>query len=933
MSLVAGTRLGPYEIQSAIGVGGMGQVYKARDTRLDRPVAIKVLPTELNADPDRRTRFEREAKAIAGLSHPHICTLHDVGTHDGVTYLVMEHIQGETLADRLLKGRLPLDQALSVAAEIADALTAAHRQGIIHRDLKPGNVMLTTGGAGRSGTVSAKLVDFGLAKLVRHGERPALVSETNAAAGEAPVTARGTILGTLQYMAPEQLEGNEADARTDLWALGAILYEMVTGRRAFEADSDVSLIGAILNADPPGLAALHPPTPASLDRLVRKCLAKRPDDRWDSAHDVADELRWVIQSSSTTASPGPQASGRRRALRTAALAALVLGAAIMGAVLMWLRQPSATSAGPLMRVTVGIVPADELNAGGINEVHLPTPGGSRTALAWTPDGRTLLFVGRHDGVQQLYVRRLDAEEAHPVTGTEGAQVPAVSADGQWAAFWTGGAIKKVPLAGGPATELAPGVGLPPYGMAWGPNGTLFFAHSEDGRIWEADGAAPARAVTTLHDGEVRHALPWPLPDNSGVLYTVRKRRWTWGDEEVVAQRLPIGERKVILRDAEDARYLPSGHLVFLRQGVLFGVPFDLKLFAVSGEPIALLHPVAQALTSGNYHDISGAGQFAISRTGTLAWLSGPTSLYRQSTVVAMDRRGAPSTLPLPVSDYAIVRASPDGRRLAVSVYRPTEQGLWVYELARGVSRVLAQGGEVGRFSWMPDGQRLVYVWLKDGRFSTVIHMADGSRPPVELLPAEAGDVSSITPDGEHIALAQKDDLLMLTLDASGRGRVAPWLQTPNIEAWPEFSPDGRWLAYASNETGHHEVYVRSFPGPGGAIQVSITGGFQPAWHPNGRELFFLSPSGTPGRMRMMVATWEAGRTPRTGTPKMLFEFARSEYQFACVAVRCYDVAPDGQRFYVVQTGKPPRSPVVKETRLVHNWLEELKAKVPAGGAK
>ena len=325
MSLVAGTRLGPYEIQSAIGAGGMGEVYKARDTRLDRTVAIKVLPAELSADPERRARFEREARAVAALSHPHICTLYDIGTHDAVTYLVMEHLAGESLAQRLTRGPLPVAQALELGAQIADALDAAHKHGIIHRDLKPGNVMLTGGGSGRSGVTSAKLLDFGLAKLVAHGERPALASDASAPTQTVPMTARGAIVGTLQYMAPEQLEGKEADARTDLWALGALLYEMVTGKRAFQADSDVSLIGAILNTEPAGLATLQPLTPPSLERLVTRCLAKHPDDRWDTAHDVADELRWIAQSSSASIAPAP-AQPRRKVWLTRA--GWVVGAAM-----------------------------------------------------------------------------------------------------------------------------------------------------------------------------------------------------------------------------------------------------------------------------------------------------------------------------------------------------------------------------------------------------------------------------------------------------------------------------------------------------------------------------------------------------------------------------------------------------------------------------
>ncbi|MFO7695445.1 MAG: protein kinase, partial [Vicinamibacterales bacterium] len=528
MSLVAGTRLGPYEIQSAIGAGGMGEVYKARDTRLDRTVAIKILPGELSADPDRRNRFEREARAIAALNHPHICTLHDIGTHDGTTFLVMEHLPGQTLADRLLKGPVPLAQALDIAAQIADALDAAHKHGIIHRDLKPGNVMLTSSGAGRSGVTTAKLLDFGLAKLAAHGERPAIASQTHMPTKAAPATAQGTILGTLQYMAPEQLEGKEADARTDLWALGAIVYEMLTGRRAFEGESQVSLIGNIMNAEPPALATTQPLTPPALDRVVTKCLAKHPDGRWDTAHDVADELRWIGHVISTGTVPGARVP-RALFLRLALVGAGALAVFSAGAGLMWLLRPPAPSAPPV-HVSLDVRPAEELNAGGETPAFVFTPAGSRTAFTWTPDGQALVFVGRRDGVQQLYLRRLDAAEARPLAGTEGAQVPAVSRDGQWVAFWAGGAIRKVPFGGGPVTDLAPGIAAPPQGLAWDASGQLWFSHGGDGgdrRIWRIPGDGKPTAVTTVGDAEVRHVLPAPLPGGTAVLFTVRKRQWSW----------------------------------------------------------------------------------------------------------------------------------------------------------------------------------------------------------------------------------------------------------------------------------------------------------------------------------------------------------------------------------------------------------------------
>src|SRR5512139_1549534 len=500
MSLSPGTRLGPYEITALIGSGGMGEVYRARDTRLDRSVAIKILPPEFSADPDRRARFEREARTIASLNHPHICTLHDVGSTSSpqgaseppVLYLVMEHLTGETLAERLEKGPLPLEQALSVATEIADALAAAHRQGIIHRDLKPGNVMLTKAGA--------KLLDFGLAKLVGHGAAPAAAQLASAATRSAPLTAEGTIVGTLQYMAPEQVEGKPADARTDLWALGAILYEMVTGKRAFEAKSAASLITAIMSVEPASVSTLQPLTPPSVDRLVRQCLAKDPDDRWQTAHDVANELRWLREASGVGAPTGVHPR-RRRLLRTALIVASLVVATAVGAGVMWLLRPSRPVTSTV-RSALLVNPADDLNAGGVRPERLPTPGGSRTALTWTPDGQALIFVGRRAGVQQLYVRRLDAAEARPLAHTEDAQGLAVSRDGQWVAFWAGGVIKKVPVGGGPAVDLARGIGLPPAGLVWDAHGGLFFGNEDDDRIWAIPTEGKPAPVTTVAEGEL-----------------------------------------------------------------------------------------------------------------------------------------------------------------------------------------------------------------------------------------------------------------------------------------------------------------------------------------------------------------------------------------------------------------------------------------------
>jgi len=959
MPLAAGTRLGPYEILGLIGAGGMGEVYKARDTRLERDVAIKILPAELSADPERRARFEREARAIASLSHPHICTLYDIGEHipsgplplSPVHYLVMEHLAGESLAERLKRGPVPLAQALGIAAQIAEALDAAHKHGIVHRDLKPGNVMLTTGGAGRSGVTSAKLLDFGLAKLTGHGERPALVDDATAPTMTAPITERGTILGTLQYMAPEQLEGKEADARTDLWALGAILYEMVTRRRAFEGNSQVSLIGNIMNAEPAGIATLQPLTPPSLERVVKKCLAKHPDDRWDTAHDVADELRWIAQTSGASS---PAISGiqprRRRALRMALAVVGGLAMALAGAGVMWLLRPQ-PSRPSVARVSLDVRPAEELNAGGIYPSAVRTPGGSRTSLAWSPDGQALVFVGRRGGVQQLYVRRLDGSEARPLPNTEGAQALAVSTDGQWVAFWAAPAIRKVPLAGGPVMDLVSALARPPKGLAWSPGGQLFFGR-DDGRIWVIPPEGAPAAVTTLGEAEVGHTLPWPLPGGRALLYTVRKRNYSWGDEEVVAQTLATGQRKVLLRDAADARYLPSGHLVFLRRGQLFAVPFDTERLEKLGPDVPVLDAVAQSLTAGNNHDVTGAGQFAVSATGTLAWVSGPVVPYADLALVTVDRRGQVTQLPAaPVRSYGpALRLSPDGRQLVMVIFTLTERGVWVYDLSREMLTPLplTLGSEAYGPQWFPDGRRIAFGWLKDGRRSLAVQPADRTAPPRVLVAGEFY-ASSFTPDGRQLAASRGGEGIVMVSVEDRQARVQSLIETSHTIAGAEFSPDGRWLAYASNVSGRFEVYVRPHPGPGATEPVSVEGGRNPAWNRKGGELFFLSVPDPSGTRRMMAVDFVPGSPPplgsargglsavegpRIGRPRVLFEFdGLRGLNFACIPSRCYDVALDGQRFYATQSAAPPPPPVVTHINLIQNWFEELKAKVPGGQGK
>ena len=619
----------------------MGEVYRARDTRLGRTVAIKVLPSEVAADPDRRRRFELEARAASALDHPHICALYDIGEQipsgpalspagplplTPVHFLVMEYLDGETLADRLARGPLPLQHALQIGVEVAEALAAAHRQGIVHRDLKPANVMLTKKGAAGHGPTQAKLLDFGLARLVQGSQ----ANGQHDSATDASVPR-----GTVPYMAPEQLEGRPADARTDVFAFGAVLYEMLTGKRAFQGASPAGVIAAILEHDPPPAASLQPAIPPAVDRVVRRCLAKDPDARWQTASDLADELRWLLEmngagtSAVTTVRPSPW-----RRMRLAAAAILLVAA---GAALTWFVRPSSST------VAAAGLSLDLSPARISRTAQSYTPGGSRTSIAWGGDGRTLVFSGDRDDVRRLYIRNLDEAVARPLEGTDGASSLAVSPDGKQVAFWSGRTIRKMPLGGGPSVVLASDLSNP-HGMAWDDGGDLYFG-GEDGRIWVIEAGGSLRPITTVSDGERRHALPSLLPGGRALLLTVRKSAFLWGDEEVVALTLATGQQKRLLTGAADARYLPSGHLVFLRRGTLMAVAFDPERLEVRGTPEVMLDAVAQALTGSVSTVITGAGQFAVAPTGTLASIRSPVVEYPDAELVRVDRRGQISRLP------------------------------------------------------------------------------------------------------------------------------------------------------------------------------------------------------------------------------------------------------------------------------------------------
>jgi len=892
MPLAPGTRLGPYEVIAAIGAGGMGEVYEARDPRLNRTVAIKVLLDHISDHPEARARFEREAQLIAGLSHPHISTLHDIGRHEGTDYLVMELLQGETLAQRLERGPIPLDQALQYAIEIADALDQAHRHGVTHRDLKPGNVMLT-----RSGV---KLLDFGLAKLRQSSHMSSLSNVATLPRND--MTGEGTILGTLQYMAPEQLEGREADARTDIFAFGSVMHEMVTGQRAFEGKSRMSLMGAILRDMPPPASTIQRVCPPALDRLIATCLAKEPDDRWQSARDVRRELKWIAESRPASSGVvGRDASARtawfppvsaRVAAAVAIVAALLAGAAI------WTIRPVARAVPrAVARASVALPPGDEIG------------DANRVSVALSPDGAVLAYVGRRDGTTRLYVRAIDSLEARAIPGTENAAGPFFSSDGRWIGLFAQGKLKKVPAGGGAVQVLCDAASG--EGGTWSADDTIYFAPFNTSGIWKvsAGGGTPQR-VTTLNrsTGEVSHRWPQVLPGGKALLFTA----WTgpgFDERHLQLQMLDTGERRILVPGASGGRYVASGHLLYSRDDALMVVPFDLARLQVAGPAVALPE---RALDDEGPH-------FGVSDSGILAYV--PVSARRfERRLVWVNAAGNVEPLPIPSRAFTDPTISPDGRSVAFTTLGAVET-IGIYDFARhSLSALTATtAGSSQAPVWAPDGSRLAYRGTRAGFRNLFWKPVDGGAEEVRLTTSENLQTPTSWSIGNLLAFSDVSvttgyDIWVLSM-AGGPPQVV--LQTKGNETNPTFSRDGRWLAYTSSESGTNEVYVRPFPGPGRRLQVSTDGGFEPVWSRNGRELFYRRGNA------MVAATVTTEPVFTAGSPRTLFKGTYIETDTGGAG---YDVAADG-RFLMVQPVEAPQP--ATSINLVLNWFDELKRTVPA----
>jgi Tol biopolymer transport system component len=888
MTLSSGTRLGPYEITSQIGAGGMGEVYRARDTRLDRSVAVKVLAQHLGLSSEVRQRFEREARVISSLSHPHICTLHDVGREGDTDFLVMELLEGQSLAQRLESGPLPMEEVLRLGIQIADALEKAHASGIVHRDLKPGNVMLTERGV--------KLLDFGLAKL--HVPAAAASSATAlrqlpTAAGSGPLTAEGTLLGTFQYMAPEQLEGREADAASDIFALGAVLYEMATAHKAFSGKSQASLIGAIMHSAPPPVSTLAPLSTPAFDRVVATCLAKDPRDRWQTAHDVRLQLAWLAEGGSMVGVPAPVAQHRKHRERLAwGLAGALLLTSAALAVGFVRRAPA-----PPRVVRFELAQPSQLSATGAPKI--------------SPDGRQIAFVGTDEqGTSQIWLRALQSLEARPLTGTEGvvsAVRPFWSPDSRFLAYFAGNRLMKIPVDGGPPQKIAD-TGISGGDGTWSEQGVILFDGSTGDPIHRVDAAGGvARVERAGAEGEGAYEVAWPqfLPDGEHYLFVAfggaPDANGVW------LAKLGGGSPRKVVDGLSRAELVPPDSLLFVRESTLVVQRFDPEDGALVGEPV----PVAEGLGVSNV----GLADFSASHNGVLVFRAGQDDSDRLGWI---DLRGLPATDGDDPGTGRNPALSPDGRWLAVDRLEGKDRDIWLRDLKRGVSsRFTTNPSNEYAPLFTPDGKSLLFSREETAGWALIEKSLDSPVERVLMPPADRRLPIAVTPDGRRLLYAVRSkstggpqfDLGFVDIAAGGEG--TPYAASEFPEFGGAFSPDGRWLAYVSVESGRAEVYVQAFPEPGRKWQVSTQGGTIPIWSPEGGTLYYIAADRKLTRVGVSTTpTFDAG-VPETFSPVPL----------AAIAARNLLVkTPDGQRFLgVFAAGNATATP----TTVVLEWNAAL----------
>jgi eukaryotic-like serine/threonine-protein kinase len=906
LTLNPGTRLGPYEIVAPLGAGGMGEVYRARDTKLDRDVAIKVLPELFVSDPERVARFQREAKTLAALNHPHIGGIYGLEDADGVRALVLELVDGPTLADRIAQGPIPLDEALPIARQIAEALEAAHEQGIIHRDLKPANIKLRPDG-------TVKVLDFGLAKALEPASAVSpIVTASPTITTPAMMTGIGMILGTAAYMSPEQAKGKLADKRSDIWAFGCVVYEMLTGTRPFDGDDVSDVLATVLKGEP-DWSAIPREVPADVTAIIRKCLAK------DRRHRIPDisVVRFLLNEppSAPPAAATVVAASARSSARTGLIAAAIwiVSVAVAGGATWLLTRPTPLKVQPV-RFSIVPPPTAPFNVQGFFR-----------NLAISPDGANLVYVAASvsGAAGQLMIRPIDQLDAVPLRGIDNAGFPFVSPDGHWVGFFAGGAngeLKKVAITGGPPITLCRFEGVA-RGASWGADDTIVFATSNvnTGLMSVPAGGGEPKVLTKpdVAHGELDHLFPAWLPDRRrSVLYTVING--SIDTATVAVLDLETGQSTTLIRGGSDAQYVRTGHLVYASAGTLRAVRFDPARRAVLSDPVPVVEQVTMLTT--------GAADFSISEQGTLAYVTGGPATGAARSLVWVNRQGRQEPIGAPPRTNAIPRLSPDGTRLALDI-RDQQNDIWIWEFARKtLTRLTVDPGLDSFPVWTPDGRRIAFA---SGRAAGVPNLfwqaADGIGAVERLTTSFAPQVpNSFSPDGKTIIFTQVNvktgsDLMQLHLD--GSAKAEPLIQTDFTEAGGEISPDGGWIAYQSNESGQSEVYVRPFPKvDGGRWPISTGGGSWPAWSRNGRELFYVAPN-----TAMMAVPVQTSPRFSAGNPSKLFDGPRNLVQPS----RTYDVSPDGQRFLMIKdpTVGDQNTPSLPINVVVH-WTEELKARVP-----
>ncbi len=887
MALPSGTKLGPYEIQSPLGAGGMGEVYRARDTRLDRTVAIKILPSHLSENAEAKQRFDREARTISSLNHPNVCTLFDVGHQDGTDFLVMEYLEGETLADRLRKGPLPMEQVFKYGIEICEGLDKAHRSGVVHRDLKPGNVMLTKTGA--------KLMDFGLAKAsvvsVVPGSSSSMTVTMSTPMGSHPLTVQGSVLGTFQYMAPEQVEGKEADARSDIFALGAVLYEMASGKRAFEGKTAASVMAAVLERDPAPISSMQPMTPPAFERLVKICLAKDPDERWQTAHDVKLQLKQIAEGGSQTSAPALAAPPRKRSNPLPWGVAAILGAVAMVALVMaYLANQKQL---PVLRVVIDPPPKTQFNLSG------DTAGPAMIS----PDGRYIVFSATSLGVTQLYLRGLEALASDPLPGTQGAGYPFWSPDSRSIAFFTQDKLKRIEIGGGaaPVTICDSTLGR---GGSWGPDGTIVAALSYNTGISRVPASGGTPTALTKVDNVTYSSHRWPsfLPDGKHFLYIAINHAAPSSPETGVFMASLDGKEDRLLFHTLSNAIFASGHLLFMRDNSLVAQPFDPAAGKFTGDPQQLMENVQ--LDAGLWR-----ANLSASTGGTLIYASGVAT--GNQIVTWYDRSGKVLGTVGELGAFYELALSPDEKKLAVADANSATATIWIHDLSSKLKTRLSFNGGVQRTPiWSPDGRKVAFASNQQANIS--VQTIDSGVPAEVLLATADAGLENWSRDGRYLLYSQGRalnlDLWVLPLF----GDHKPFRYGQSAQYHGEFSPDGRWIAYgAPDESGNPAIFVAPFPWTGAKWQISNGTGQEPHWRADGKELYYHDFTSL-----IAVEVNGTGSAFQVGNSRKLF--------LSSVQYLGHQYAPsrDGQRFIAIA----PSEGSSQTLNLVQNWTAELRKK-------